>query len=157
MESGETSEPNDNEQNIYFMLVFPKEQDVDFSKMEFKSKPEMKPEIIFDKKIEKDNESYIAHKIFKLKTKKPVNQKNKGDKVKKTHHEIIYEMGEDKYVISFHTKENSFVYDLDLKKGNKYLGTIVPINIDQNIIQVYNKLEIFVEALGKKMCYKEVY
>ena len=38
MEIGETSEPSDNEQNIYFMLVFPKDQDVDFNKMEFKSK-----------------------------------------------------------------------------------------------------------------------
>lgn len=149
MEIGETSEPSDNEKNIYFMLVFPKDQDVDFNKMEFKSKPEMKPQIIFDKKIEKDNETYIDHKIFKVKTKKSANQKNKGDKVKKTHHEIIYEIGEDEYVISFDTKENSFVYDLDLKKGNKYLKTIVPINIDQNIIQIHNKLEIFVEALGK--------
>ena len=38
MEIGETSEPSDNEHNIYFMLVFQKDQDVDFNKMEFKSK-----------------------------------------------------------------------------------------------------------------------
>lgn len=156
MEEGDTSEYNDNEQNIYFMLVFPKEQNLDFNKLIFISTKEFEPKIIYEKKIEKDNESFIEHKVFKLNTKNIIDQKNKGDKAKKIHHEIRYEIGDDEYVISFDTKENSFVYDTGLKKGNKYLHTIVPENIDQNIIQIYNKLEIFVQALGnnKNQIYK---
>jgi predicted RNase H-like nuclease len=38
MEVGETSEHYDNEQNIYFILVFPKEQNVDFNKLKIISK-----------------------------------------------------------------------------------------------------------------------
>ena len=50
-------------------------------------------------------------------------------------------------MISFSVKDNSFVYETELKKGNKYLDNIVKENIDQNIIPFYNKLNIFIEAL----------
>ena len=60
---------------------------------------------------------------------------------------IQYIEGCDEYVISFSVKENSFVYETELKKGNKYLDNIIKENIDQNIVPFYSKLNIFIEAL----------
>ena len=74
----------------------------------------------------------------------------KGKYLEKINYEIIYRIGDDIFIISFYAKENSFIYDIELKKGDKYLGNIVPEDINQNIIQLYNKFEIFVEALGNK-------
>ena len=45
-------------------------------------------------------------------------------------------------------KESSFIYDIELKKGNKFFNTFVQENIDQSIIHLYNKLEIFIQELG---------
>ena len=53
------------------------------------------------------------------------------------------------YDILFSVKENTFVYDAELKKGNKWLYNIVKEDIDQTIIPLYNKLDIFLEALEK--------
>jgi len=52
-------------------------------------------------------------------------------------------------MISFSIKENSFVYEAELKIGNKYLDNIDigKVSIDQNIIPFYSKLNIFIEAL----------
>jgi len=52
-------------------------------------------------------------------------------------------------VISFSVKENSFAYEAELKKGNKYLDDIDigKVSIDQNIVPFYSKLNIFIEAL----------
>jgi len=156
-ETPETEEPDNNEQAIYFMLVFSKEQDVDFNKLELISKAQFEPHIIYEKKIEKEeNQSYISQKVFKLNVKKKGNHKKKESKVEKIKYEIKYGIEDDIYIISFYAKENSFIYDIELKKGDKYLGNIIPEDINQNIIQLYNKFEIFVEALGnnKSQIYK---
>jgi len=44
-------------------------------------------------------------------------------------------------------KEKSFVYDVDLKKGHKYLENIVPIDINQKKMNYQDKLDLFIEAL----------
>lgn len=45
---------------------------------------------------------------------------------------LIFFIGkQDKYIIALEPKEKSFVYDVDLKKGHKYLENIVPIDINQ--------------------------
>ena len=62
----------------------------------------------------------------------------KGKYLEKINYEIIYRIGDDIFIISFYAKENSFIYDIELKKGDKYLGNIVPEDINQNIIQSYN-------------------
>ena len=52
-------------------------------------------------------------------------------------------------MISFFVKENSFVYETQLKKGNKNLDDIDngKVIIAQNIVPIYSKLNIFIEAL----------
>ena len=67
-ETPEKEEPDNNEQTIYFMLIFSKEQDVDFNKLELITKAEFKPLIIHEKKIEKEeNQSYISCYPFRYK------------------------------------------------------------------------------------------
>ena len=53
------------------------------------------------------------------------------------------------YIISFDTKKKSFIYSPDLKKRNSYLDNIPDEPLEQNIIPLYNKLNIFLEALDK--------
>ena len=106
-ETPETEEPDNNEQAIYFMLVFSKEQDVDFNKLELISKAQFEPHIIYEKKIEKEeNQSYISQKVFKLNVKKKGNHKKKESKVEKIKYEIKYGIEDDIYIISFYAKEN---------------------------------------------------
>ena len=60
-----------------------------------------------------------------------------------------YVIGEDSYEILFSVKENTFIYETELKKGNKFIDNIVKEDIDQNIIPLYDKMDIFIEALKK--------
>ena len=114
------------------------EEKINFKKVKFKS--DIIPEIIHNKSIQKGKESYLEEIVFEFK------KKNKGKKAS-NNYVIQYIEGDDEYVISFSVKENSFVYETELKKGNKYLDNIVKENIDQNIVPYYNKLNILIEAL----------
>ena len=46
-------------------------------------------------------------------------------------------------------KDDCFVYQPELKTGNKYLPNILEEPIKQNIVPLYIKLNIFLEALQK--------
>ena len=54
------------------------------------------------------------------------------------------------YIILFSLKDESFIYEAELKKRNKYLLELVSEDIDQNIIPLCKKLLIFLEALENK-------
>ena len=128
---------NDEEKEIYFMVLAPKEKEEiekeNLKKIKFKS--ENKPRIIYEKEIKIENESYLKHKVFKL------NIKNE----KKI--EIEYSIEDDIYNISFTLEENIFIYDVKLTKKDRYIDNILEENIDQNKIPYYNKLQIFLDAL----------
>ena len=139
---------NEKEKDIYFIILNQKEEKGKTNYLKFLSK--VSPIIIYEKEIEKEKGIYIEHKVFKLNIEKNDNNKKKEEKTKKeNNYKIEYEIENDIYSISFDVKENSFIYDIELKKGNKYLDNIVKENINQNIISLYNKLEIFLEALKK--------
>ena len=137
---GEIANPNDKKNEVYFIILVPSKEKIDFKKEKFKS--DIIPEIIHRKSIQKGNESYLDEIVFKF--KKINNNKSKKASYATT---IQYIEGYDEYVILFSVKENSFVYETELKKGNKYLDNIVKKTIDQNIFQFNNKLNTFVEAL----------
>ena len=64
------------------------------------------------------------------------------------YHRIIeFAIVKDYYIITFELKENSFVYGVVFKKGNKILIYISKVKIDQNIIDYNKKLDIFLNAL----------
>lgn len=138
---------SDGEKDIYFIILRPSEEKVNFGDLKFIS--EISPQIIYDKNIEKGKGSFIEHNIFKLDIKKKENDKDQTKK-KKSDYKLEYVIGEDSYEILFSVKENTFIYETELKKGNKFIDNIVKEDIDQNFIPLYDKLDIFIEALKKK-------
>jgi len=76
-------------------------------------------------------------------------KKKEDDKsTKSTKYEIKFFEGDHTYIITFSLKDESFVYLPKLKTGNKYLD-IVEEPIEQDIVPLYNKLDIFLKALEK--------
>lgn len=112
--------------------------------LEFSSS-ELAPSRIYKKVIQKEKDSFLEENVFKLIIKES-EKENETEKSKKSY-KIEYIQGDDSYDILFSTKDNSFVYEIELKKGNKYLDNIVKEDINQKIIPFYNKLDIFLEAL----------
>lgn len=49
---------------------------------------------------------------------------------------IKHETGNDIYVVSFSVENNSFIYDIELKKLNKFYSDIIKEEKDQNIIKL---------------------
>ena len=83
----------------------------------------------------------------KLKIKKK-EHKSKDDKKNDDEIEIQFQIGDkDNYITSFNAEEKSFYFDIELKKGNKYLKNIAKEVIEHNILNYYQKLEIFIVAL----------
>ena len=132
---------NSNDITIYFIILSPSEEKINFSDLKFLS--EIEPEIIYNESIEKGKGSFLFHNVFKLDIKKK--EKNK----KAVKYQLQYQIGEESYDILFDVKENSFIYEVQLLKGNKYIDNIIKRKIDQNQIPLYYKLDIFLEALKK--------
>ena len=98
------------------------------------------PECINEDKIY-ENGIYYYKKIFminksKSKSKKPIN------------YNFEFIIGEDKYIISFDNKDNTFIYDVDLKVGKKIIDIFK--NIDQSKIEYNDKMQFFIEALEQR-------
>ena len=131
--------------SIYFILLTPSKEKINFADLRFVS--EMEPEIINNKnnkEIKNGKGSSFYHNVFKLDIKKK--EKNK----KAVKYQLQYEIGEESYDISFYYKENSFIYEVELKKGNKFIDNIIKRNIPQNQIPFHKKLDLFLEALEEK-------
>ena len=119
--------------DIYFIIlnqIKEKEKDdkIDFSEFN------IIPKNIFEKELKKENGTIFYLKVLKFNGKTNHN------------YNIEFEKGKACYIITFEDKENSFVYDVELKKGNKVLKNIEKEIIDQKIITYYQKLDIFLEA-----------
>ena len=163
-------EPNKQRQKeIYFMISYPrnKKENNKFFLHNTKQKACPIPKEIFSKEKGGEKEGYFYTKVFmfiqqneetqknekkKHKEKKKENEKNGKEsnntkKEKLINYTFKFYIEDDNYIISFYTRENSFVYDVDLKKGNKILNEIVKENIDQKVISYSNKLDIYLEAL----------
>jgi len=130
-----------NDKEIYFIILSSSEEKLNFSDLKFLS--EIEPEIIYDNSIEKGKDSFVFHNVFKLNIK--ANEKN-GKTIK---YQLQYEIGEESYEILFNVKDNTFIYEIELLKGNKFINNIVKRKIDQNKISIHYKLDIFLEALKK--------
>ena len=62
-----TSQLNDIEKEIYFILLIPSEEKINSN---FKFLSEINPQNIYKKKLEKGNGLYLEHNVFKLYIKK---------------------------------------------------------------------------------------
>ena len=141
---------NKNE-DAYFIIIIPREEKIDFVGLNYQTQNKINPIIIYKKTIEKEDKTYIEEIVFKFK-KSPKN-KEKYEGKKKSNESTKYKIqlieGEHTYNITFSLKDDCFVYQPELKKGNKYLENPLREIIDQNIVPLYNKLDIFIEALKK--------
>jgi len=142
----------DGEENtIYFVVLIPKEIETENKKeespIELNFITDVVPEIIYEKEISKEDGTTLIHRIFKFKMKKE--EIDLAEKGKKNSYTFKYIIGNDVYTISFSAKKNYFIYDIYFIKEDYYIDNIVPLDISQKIIPLYNKLEIFLEALQK--------
>ena len=143
-----TSQPQQRRQNsqsdevsIYFIILTPSEEKINFDDLKFLS--DIEPQKIYNTNIEKENGSFLSHNVFKLDIKKKENNK------KAIKYQLQYEIGEESYDIIFDYKDSSFIYEVQLLKGNKFIDNIIKRKIDQNKIPLHYKLDIFLEALRK--------
>jgi len=139
----EPKKPNKNktenaeEKEIYFMIFYPRNQKEKQSDFHFSKDCNISPKIILNKEVKTDNNKYIYKKVFKF--------KNIGGKKQI---ELIFFIGEeDKYIIKLEIKGNIFIYDVDLKKGHKFLDHIAKEDMKQNLMEYPDKLDIFLDAL----------
>ena len=137
---------NDQDDDVYFLILMPSEENFDFQGKNFKSKNILEPSIIYRNKVEKGNGTYLEELVFKGRKKKKKNQEENEPK-KSTQYLITYFIEEHIYNITFSSKNESFIYQPKLEIGNQYLQDIPFESIKQNIVPLYNKLNIFLEAL----------
>ena len=122
--------------SYYFFLYYPrneKEKDIEFVDPKEKT---AQPDCIFSLE-EEENGIFHYKKIFKATPKE-----SKGKKSTSCHYE--FEIGQDIYIISF-KKNNTFVFDVDVKFGNSALD--IRREIIQTNIKYIDKLDYFIEAL----------
>ena len=153
-QSGQINESKTNNKDVYFLILRPSEEKIDFTGLNYQTKNKIEPMIAFKKKIEnKEDKTFLEEIVFKFKKKARQGNNNKEF----TRYKITFFEGDHIYDITFSLMDESFVYQPELKTGNKYLPNILKEPIKQNIIPLYNKLNIFLEALEKnKEANKEI-
>ena len=149
---GQKEDSNDINKDAYFIIIVPSEEKINFKGLNYQTKNKITPSIILNKTIEKEDKTYIEEIVFKFKKRSKKKDKDKGKKesTESIKYEIRFIEGEHTYNIAFFLKDDCFAYQPELNKGNKYLPEILGEPIDQNIVPLYNKLDIFLEALKKE-------
>ena len=124
------------EKDIYFIISYTLDKKEDPKEITFSKECDATPQTLLTKEIETNNKKYAYKKVFKY--------RNIGGK---KNVEFVYFYGEelDKYIITLEIKDKTFIYDVDLKIGHRYLTKIVPIVIKQDI-KYQDKLDLFLEA-----------
>ena len=149
---GEENDKNDDKNNeAYFLILIPSEEKIDFQGLSYKTKNMINPSIIFKDRIEKDDKTYLEEIVFKFKKKKRKKKTDdENESGKSTKYAIIYFEEEHIYNITFASKNECFIYQPKLDRGNKFIPGIPPEPIPQNIVPPYIKLNIFIKALQEK-------
>lgn len=131
-------ESNDKNKDVFILILKPSEKKIDFKGLNYETKNNIEPIIVFQKRINKENGTYLEEIVFKFEKKK---------RNKPTKYAIKFVEGDHTYNIRFSLKDECFVYMPELKTGNKYLDNILEEPIKQNIVPLSEKLNIFIEAL----------
>ena len=140
---GQNNQSQEKIEDIFFLVLNQSEEKIDFEEMEFVSN--ISPSIVYKKNIDKGKGIQLEEVVFNFKKK----EKKDKEEVKKGEKEYIIKFisGDHTYKISFDTNEKSFIYSPDFKTGNIYLTNIPEETIEQDIIPLYNKFDIFLKAL----------
>ena len=161
----------ENNREIYFIILYQREEKERENELAFIGS-DTKPINIYTKQIEGEEQSKtnLYGKIFKY-DKRPKKEKEKEeenkkaeiperkieDKEKVNKIEIKFDLGNDNYTISFNIEDKLFYYDIELRKGNKFITNIAKEIIDQNILDYYKKFELFYEAINKNKEEAKIY
>jgi hypothetical protein len=153
MSTQDTKEEEENDKNNegYFIILIPSEEKINFQGLSYKAKNMLEPSIIFKNRVEKNDETFLEEIVFKFKKKKKIKDEddNENESSKPTKYEVKFFEEEHIYKITFSSKSDCFIYQPKLSIGNKYLQDIPQEPIKQNIVPLYVKLNIFLEALQK--------
>ena len=87
-----------------------------------------------DDKKKEDKKKEDKKKEDKKKDDKKKSDKKKDEKKNEEEIEIQFEIGKDSYIITFNLEDKFFYYDVELKKGNKFLTNIAKEVIECNNI-----------------------
>ena len=129
------------EDPLYFFISYPRNVLENSGDFKFKEKDnKQKPECINEDKTY-ENGIYYYKKIFMI-------NKSKSKSKKEINYNFEFIIGEDKYIISFDNKDNTFIYDVALEVGKKIID--IRKKIDQSKIEYNDKMEFFIEALEQK-------
>jgi len=146
-----SNQQNNKEKEVYFIIAIPSEENVNF---DFKFSLGNVPKSIFRKSIQKGKGYSLDHNVFKLnilikeeEEKENEEKEEEGEDNEKKKYIIENIVGDDAYDILFSVTDNTFIFNAELQKGNKYLKKIVKEDIDQKIVPLYSKLDLFLEAL----------
>ena len=92
---------------------------------------------------------HISKKLF-LNSRKIIKKKDKEKKEKmlrlRVKKNIKYNLLKVNILILFHLmrKKKFFIYSPELARGNRYLDNYFDVPIEQNIVPLYTKLDIFI-------------
>ena len=142
-------EENDKNNEAYFLILIPSEKKINFQFLSYKTKNMIVPTIIFENMVKKDDKANLQVIVFKFK-KKMEKADNENESSKSTKYEITFFEKEHIYNITFTSKNEYFIYQPELYIRNEYKQDISPEPIQQNIVPLYMKLNIFIEALCNK-------
>ncbi len=138
MTTQETTGEEIENKDVYILILRPSEEKIDFEGLKYETKNKIEPKIAFQKRIDKEDGTYLEQIVFKFKKK---------SKKKSNEYAIKFFEGDHTYTIKFWLQDECFVYTPKLNTGNKYLNNILEEPIEQNNVPLYNKLNIFLEAL----------
>ena len=144
MQGKQNDDSDTKDKDVYFLILRPSETKINFTGLNYETKNKIKQYIVFQNRIDKEDNTHLEEIVFKFKKKV-----KKKESTKSTKYSITFFEGNHTYDISFSLKNECFVYQPDLLTGNKYLDNILKEPIEQNIIPLYNKINIFLEALEK--------
>ena len=123
--------------DIYFIIAYKKNEKENQNDFTFSKNCDILPTILLSKEIN----DIINVKVLKY----------KNIEAKESEELIFYigEEGRDDYIITLDINEKSFIYNVDLKKEHKDKNIIDKENINQKLIDLEDKLDLFLEALKK--------
>ena len=142
----QNSQSQEKDKDVYFLILNQSEAKIDFKNMKFVG--DISPSIVYTNNIDKGKGTQLEEIVFKFKRKKKKKDKEEKKSGEKEY-TIKFISGDHTYKISFDTKKKSFIYSPDFKTGNIYLTNIPEEPIEQDIIPLYNKFDIFLDALEK--------
>ena len=73
--SSQKDDSNENNKEVYFVIIRPSEEKIDFTGLNYETENKIEPIIVLNKTIDKEDKTYLEEIVFKFKKKK--NQKKK--------------------------------------------------------------------------------